>query len=77
MYKVDQSPPLPHNVGQLEHQIEALVGAYARLRAENDSLRQLQDNLLAEKAVLVEKTELARTRVEAMIARLKSMEQGL
>ncbi|MES9927390.1 MAG: TIGR02449 family protein, partial [Candidatus Thiodiazotropha sp. 6PDIVS] len=48
--------------------------ACSYLKDENKSLRMRQDNLVAERAALIEKTELARTRVEAMITRLKSME---
>jgi cell division protein ZapB len=33
-----------------------------------------QSNLMAERAALIEKSELARSRVESMIARLKAME---
>ena len=43
---------------------------------ENRALRDQQANLIAERASLIEKSELARTRVEAMIGRLKAMEQG-
>ena len=35
-----------------------------------------QDSMAAERAGLIEKNELARSRVEAMINRLKAMEQG-
>jgi cell division protein ZapB len=35
-----------------------------------------QENLVAERAALIEKTELARTKVEAMITRLKAMESA-
>lgn len=77
MHQTDMSIQLPINMGHLERQVEALVDAYARLRAENDTLLQRQEALVAEKATLIEKTELARTRVEAMITRLKSMEHGL
>jgi len=39
-------------------------------------LRNQQDSLVSERANLIEKNEMARTRVEAMINRLKAMEQG-
>lgn len=65
------------DIGPFEHQVEALIDAYLQLRQENASLHQRQEALVAEKAELIEKTELARTRVEAMITRLKAMEQGL
>jgi cell division protein ZapB len=46
------------------------------LRDENRSLRLRQDILVVERAELIEKTELARNRVEAMINRLKAMESS-
>jgi cell division protein ZapB len=46
------------------------------IKQENTSLKVKQDELVKEKAKLVEKTNLARTRVEAMISRLKTMEHG-
>jgi cell division protein ZapB len=47
-----------------------------QLKEENRSLRQRQDNLMAERATLVQKNEQVRVRVEAMIGRLKTMEHG-
>ena len=49
----------------------------ARLKDENASLRARQESLVSERAELIEKTELARNRVEAMISRLKAMEEGV
>jgi cell division protein ZapB len=46
------------------------------VKNENNSLKSKQEVLVMEKAKLLEKTTLARTRVEAMITRLKEMEQG-
>ncbi|MEJ2455609.1 MAG: TIGR02449 family protein [Candidatus Thiodiazotropha sp.] len=59
---------------KLEQRVEELIHACSYLKDENKSLRARQDSLVAERAALIEKTELARTRVEAMITRLKSME---
>jgi cell division protein ZapB len=59
---------------KLEIRVEELIRACSYLKDENKSLRARQDNLVAERAALIEKTELARVRVEAMITRLKSME---
>jgi len=61
---------------QLEQRVEDLLRACSNLMEENDTLRQKQGHLIAERAELIEKTELARTRVEAMITRLKAMENG-
>ena len=59
---------------KLEVRVEELIRACAQLKNENSSLRSQQEGLVAEKADLIEKTELAKTRVEAIITRLKSME---
>ena len=59
---------------ELERQIDALVKTCDQLSEENQALRNQQANLMAERATLIEKSELARSRVEAMIARLKAME---
>ncbi len=58
----------------LEVRVDELIRACAHLKQENASLRARHDHLLAERATLTEKTDLARTRVEAMISRLKSLE---
>ncbi len=59
---------------RLENQIDALIDTVNLLKQENTSLRHQQDQLMSERAQLIEKTELARSRVEAMISRLKSLE---
>lgn len=61
----------------LERQVEELIHTCRKLREENGSLKARQEILVAERAELIEKTELARGRVESMITRLKSMEEGL
>ena len=60
----------------LEARIDALIQAYDQLREENRALREQQTHLTTERAALLEKSELARTRVESMIARLRAMETG-
>ena len=55
--------------------VDALVERAQQLAAENRSLRQQQEQLAGERAQLLAKNEQARSRVEAMIARLKSLEQ--
>ncbi|MEZ5459016.1 MAG: TIGR02449 family protein [Steroidobacteraceae bacterium] len=46
------------------------------LRDENRALRQRQDSLSSERSSLLQKNELARARVEAMIGRLKMLEHS-
>lgn len=65
------------DINLLEQQVEELIRLCDRLREENASLRASQEHLVAERADLIEKTELARSRVEAMVVRLKSMEDQL
>ncbi len=62
---------------KLEARLETLVQSIDRLNDENRSLRNQQESLVGERAGLIEKNELARNRVEAMIGRLKTMEQGV
>ena len=61
---------------RLEQRIDALVKVCDQLQDENKSLKQRQDVLTAERANLLQKNEQVRARVEAMIGRLKAMEQG-
>ena len=61
---------------RLEQRVDALVKVCDQLQDENKSLRQRQDMLTAERANLLQKNEQVRARVEAMIGRLKAMEQG-
>jgi len=64
------------DLNTLEQRVDELINAVTRLQTENQSLRAQQADLVTERARLIEKTELARSRVEAMIARLKAMENG-
>lgn len=61
---------------RLEQRVDALVRVCDQLQDENKSLKQRQDVLTAERASLLQKNEQVRARVEAMIGRLKAMEQG-
>lgn len=74
MSKTDSSNNTDLDLRKLEVRVEELIRACSYLKDENKSLRTRQENLVAERALLIEKTELARTRVEAMISRLKAME---
>lgn len=65
-----------HELKRLEKRVDALVQVCDQLQDENNSLKQRQDSLTAERANLLQKNEQVRARVEAMIGRLKAMEQG-
>ena len=62
------------DLSALEARIDTLINALDEVSEENRALRDQQSNLMAERAALIEKSELARSRVESMIARLKAME---
>ncbi|WP_339639803.1 TIGR02449 family protein [uncultured Porticoccus sp.] len=57
----------------LEQKIDRLINICARLQKENLSLRERESTLLRERSKLLEKNELARSRVEHMIVRLKNL----
>jgi cell division protein ZapB len=63
-------------VERLSARLDKLQDLVRRLADENRSLRQGQEQLAAERAQLLNKNELARSRVEAMINRLKSLENN-
>lgn len=60
---------------RLERQVDELLGKIDRLSTENSALRRQHEELVAERARLLDKTQTARSRVEAMITRLKAMER--
>ncbi len=61
---------------RLSKRIEELVGTVHQLKEENHALRQRHESLATERASLLHKNEQVRTRVEAMIGRLKTLEHG-
>ncbi len=62
------------DLGALEARVDELIRTVSQLKTENSALRSQQNNLVNERAVLIEKTEQARTRIESMISRLRAME---
>jgi cell division protein ZapB len=67
---------LPIELKDFEDKLDQFIDKYHTMKNENSSLKIRQETLVQEKAQLLEKTTLARTRVEAMITRLKAMELG-
>lgn len=61
----------------LESRIDELIKIVDKLTQNNRSLLTKQERLIAERADLIDKTDMARIRVESMITRLKSMETNL
>lgn len=58
----------------LESRVDELIRTVDELKTENSALRNQQGSLVTERAILIEKTEQARTRVESMISRLRALE---
>ena len=56
-----------------EQKVDRLINLCARLQQENESLREREASLLKERSKLLEKSEMARNRVEHMIVRLKNL----
>jgi cell division protein ZapB len=57
------------NLKKLENRVDDLIGTCRQLKKDN---RVIQD----EHAKLIEKTQIARARIESMIGRLKALERG-
>lgn len=68
--------PVETELRQLEQRVDALLALTAQLKEENRALRLRQDSFSTERANLLQKNEQVRARVEAMIGRLRTMEQG-
>lgn len=64
--------PLP----LLSQRLEQLLELTRRLDEENRQLRAQQDQWLHERSALISKNDQARSRVEAMIQRLKALEHN-
>ena len=68
--------PVETELRRLEQRVDELVALLAQLLEENRALRLRQDTFSTERAGLLQKNEQVRARVEAMIGRLRTMEQG-
>lgn len=64
-------------IQQLEQQVDELLRTSRRLREENMLLRSQQAAWLTERAQLIEKTDVARGRIEKMVSRLKGLDSEL
>jgi len=59
----------------LERKVNELIELCEVLSRENRALRSRQNTWSTERAKLIEKNELAKSKVESMISRLKALEQ--
>jgi len=64
------------DISKLEQRIDELIALVDQLGNENHLMRERQNILVEERARLIEKAELARSRVESMLMRLKAMESA-
>ena len=69
---IEQNPELA--LQHLEQRIDTLVQVCQRLHEENSQLKNQQADLVKQRSALMDKTDKAKSRVEAMISRLKVME---
>jgi cell division protein ZapB len=72
MFPLEKDPST--ELETLEAKLDLLINQYNLILNENRSLKTKQETLVKEKAKLLEKTTLAKAKVEAMITRLKAME---
>ncbi|TAN02078.1 MAG: TIGR02449 family protein [Rhodanobacteraceae bacterium] len=69
-----QTRHFEEELAALSSALDAALERMRRLAEENTSLRRGRDQMAVERAALMARNEQARTRVEAMIERLKSLE---
>ena len=60
----------------LEERLDELIRVCDQLVLENQSLQARHATLMAEREDLIEQYEQARTRIDAMVARLRGLEQS-
>ncbi|TWI57322.1 cell division protein ZapB [Pseudomonas duriflava] len=70
-----REPSIDNDLQALTDKIEQLLAHIEQLRTENRHLRAGERAWREERAKLIEKNDLARHKVEAMILRLKALEQ--
>jgi cell division protein ZapB len=73
---MSQTTPLKTELDALTETLDQLLQTVQRMDEENRSLRHSQEQLATERSGLLARNEQARSRVEAMIQRLKSMESS-
>lgn len=74
MVKISENLISEQDLQALEMRVNDLIGSCAHLKNENKMLKARQATLMQERSGLIEKTELAKTRVDSMITRLKALE---
>jgi cell division protein ZapB len=67
---------LDQELKRLEARVQELVAKVGKLDGDNRSLRERLESLTADRAGLLAKNDEVRGRVEAMISRLKALEES-
>ena len=62
-------------ITSLEETINSAIELIEKYGIENTALKQKMESLTFEKSLLLQKNDQAKTRLESMITRLKSLEQ--
>jgi cell division protein ZapB len=70
----DNNRMIDSELQHLDSRVNELLVLVQQLTEENRALRHRQDSLSSERAALLQKNEQVRTRVEAMIGRLRLLE---
>jgi cell division protein ZapB len=65
-----------NNFKALEDKVDELIRLCSDMKKENQLLRDRENQLRHEKETLLGKQQVARTRLEKVLRRLKSIEQG-
>lgn len=68
-------PDIPAEFQAFEDRLDQLLAQLRQLREQNRLLREQHEQAAGERTRLLARNDLARSRVEAMIARLKALEQ--
>lgn len=66
---------LQKQLNAIESRVDELVALCQEYKRHNNSLRTRESQLNEERTNLLRKNDMARNKVEAMISRLKSLEQ--
>ncbi len=61
-------------LAQIDAKLDELLQRFEQLKKENSTLREKEQAWLSERARLLEKNEIAKARIEAMIDRLTHLE---
>ncbi len=68
---------IDEELGQLEEKVSSLLDIINRLMKENRSLRAQQETQATERAGMLVRHDEVRSRVEAIVTRLKSLETSI